>query len=575
MAAAARREGVAWLATAGLAALLASGIVAIHRDSPRTLVSAHGMLHAAVAQELAAHPTPLPPENPFFAGEPLPYYWVFHALGAVVSRALGVDPLRGFEALIVLAAVVLCFTATALARSLHGRAALGPLMAFLVLAGGHPQALAYFGWRLARWGPEMLAEDPSYLWGLAHPLIGRVRLGDPYALYGPPLNFFLNVTSRPLALAALLVAVLALERLWRRRGVGRAACAVAAMSACTALSPIVGLPTAVALAGGIAAVALAGRVWPRLGPTPAAGFVALAAAVLVGGAALGLSTALHLLGRGAGGATLLGGGAAGMAGRLGTEIACAWLTAALALVALGRAPASRRPRLVALALAATVLCAAAVAVTLPVANEVNFFHAGALLLAVLAPGALVDPRGRVAWWGVGALVVVFLPTALFTVWSYTGRPPVPVAFGARLERGPADGAEARLYSWIRGGTPDRAVFVISPDDPIRAVLGNTAELPAFTGRALWTDRPRHYLVEAHPDAERRGRIARSLLAGRPLAADDASYLASLGREVFVLVDPPLGRAVRDAVALRLGAPVFRAGEYAVFRWRPPGEAAAP
>ena len=90
----------------------------IHRESPRTLLSAHGFLHSAIAQRFWVDGPLLPPQNPFFAGEPLPYYWAFHALGAAVGGALGIDPLHAFELLILLATGALVMGCGALTRSL-------------------------------------------------------------------------------------------------------------------------------------------------------------------------------------------------------------------------------------------------------------------------------------------------------------------------------------------------------------------------------------------------------------------------------------------------------------------------
>ena len=121
------------------AAALCVGLIAwVHRESPRTFVSAHGLLHSAIAQRFQAEPFAIPPENPFFAGETIPYYWFFQALGATVSGALGTDPLHGFEFLILVSAVALVFVAVRMARSLYGRANVGFAIVYLVLAGAPP-----------------------------------------------------------------------------------------------------------------------------------------------------------------------------------------------------------------------------------------------------------------------------------------------------------------------------------------------------------------------------------------------------------------------------------------------------
>ena len=53
------------LSSAFLWTLLIAGI---HRESPRTALSAHGFLHSAIAQRFWVDGFTLPPQNPFFAG---------------------------------------------------------------------------------------------------------------------------------------------------------------------------------------------------------------------------------------------------------------------------------------------------------------------------------------------------------------------------------------------------------------------------------------------------------------------------------------------------------------------------
>src|SRR5262245_59630042 len=91
------------------------------------------------------------------------------------------------------------------------------------------------------------------------------------------------------------------------------------------------------------------------------------------------------------------------------------------------------------------------------------------------------------------LHLAFVPSLVLVVIAYTGRPPIPIALEpAALQRLPRDGREARLYDWIRASTPRDAVIVQDPGPEGRTSTGNTSELPAFTGRALYTDYAQHY-----------------------------------------------------------------------------------
>ena len=203
----------------------------------------------------------------------------------------------------------------------------------------------------------------------------------------------------------------------------------------------------------------------------------------------------------------------------------------------------------------------------------NFFHAALVLLAVCASGWLVTPdglvrRARTAW-----LVAAFTPVLALIVASYTMRPPVPLTFeGQQLSRDDATHL-SRLYRWIRSETPGDAVFVIDPGPPIRAMAGNTAELPALTERTLFTARSDHYLVTGHADAARRSAIARRLLSGDALSARDAALVSGLGRSVYLVVDGAARSARPAALRARRGAPTFQSGPLAVWQWTEPSSGA--
>ena len=56
--------------------------------NPRLLASWHGFLHAGIASRFPSNTWV--PENPFFAGEVVAYYWVYQWFGYVVSVEEGV-----------------------------------------------------------------------------------------------------------------------------------------------------------------------------------------------------------------------------------------------------------------------------------------------------------------------------------------------------------------------------------------------------------------------------------------------------------------------------------------------------
>ncbi|HVP31938.1 MAG TPA: hypothetical protein VMW35_22550 [Myxococcota bacterium] len=548
-----------WIPVAAAAAFAVAVVLFVHRDSPRTLVSAHGLLHAAIAERFDEPAATHPPENPLYAARPLPYYWVYHWLGARTGALLSLDPLHAFELLDLAGIVALCAGAGALAASLLGDAAAGAWIAWLVFAGANPEAPLVLLARVARRG--LPTDDGTYLWGLVHPASAWMRIGDPYGMYGPLANFFLNVTARPLTIAALVVLLAALHRAWRRPGALGLVVLAASAALLAALGPLVGLA-----AGGSLCAALVG-VGTLRGRSDARRAL-LAAAALAAGMLAASPSFAHLFGVAGGRSAVLEGGLGGMAGRVVTLAASAWLLAALAGWQTVAARGEARTFFQVLLAAAAILAVAALVASLPQGNEDNLFHAALVLLAAPAAACVLDPRQtppRVGRGRAAALFAVFAPVLALVLACYLGRPAVPLAFdGRELVRLPAHSDLSRLYAWIRAETPHDAVLVIDPGPPVRAFAGNTAELPAFTRRVLYTERERHYLVEPYADAAQRYRVAMALASGEALAPEDRAALAALERPIFLVVPDLADRERLARIASRLGPPVFRAGDATVF-----------
>lgn len=551
------------------AAFLVLLIAAVHRGSPRTLVSAHGLLHSAIAQRISADPLSIPPENPFFAGEPIRYYWFFHAAGAAVGRLLRLDPLHSFELLIAAGAVAMVLFTTGLARSLYGRATAGFAIGYLVLAGAQAQAPLLLAWRVIRNGTGLLADDPEYLWGLVHPVYRHMRLWDEYGTLGPLINYFFNVTARPLALVTLLGVIWALHRVLTRGAAGPTLILAAGVALLSSLNCLIGIGSAGALGVGlVTSEFLRRRMEHGTAAADPAPCLKPALAALGAGLLLGAPTFWQLLTANGPGFAIQGPGAA--FDQLRGMAAAAWLPLILSLVALYAMRSPARFLGVTLTLAALILMGAATLLLLPVGNQDNFYHAALVMLAVPAAAVVLKPDGRVDRARAGALFLVFLPPVLLVVWAYTGRPPIAIGHRQdRLVRLPADSDPGRLYGWIAASTPGNAVMIIDPGPPTRAVAGNTAELPALTGRVLFTERASHYIVSGYEDAGRRERMSRQLVAGEAIAAADERYLSGLGRDLFVVVERSSAQ-VGAALQARYGPPAFESGAHAVYRWRAGG-----
>jgi hypothetical protein len=227
------------------------------------------------------------------------------------------------------------------------------------------------------------------------------------------------------------------------------------------------------------------------------------------------------------------------------------------------APGRLRRTLSAFTLAGVLLVLGVIGVRLEEGNEHNISNLAQVVLAVPAAGivAWTLARRRIGDWRALALIAaVCTPTAVATVVSFTGRPALPLAYGAgRLIRTPADGPLQRAYDWIREHTPNDAIIVIDPDRPLK-MSGNVTEIPAFTGRALFTDQP-GYLETPHADATRRAGIAHSLVRGAALSQPDASYLHNLGRPLYLLVyGAPADRPPQSL----WGPPVFAAAPVTIY-----------
>ena len=168
----------------------------------------------------------------------------------------------------------------------------------------------------------------------------------------------------------------------------------------------------------------------------------------------------------------------------------------------------------------------------------------------------------------------FAPMVACVLFAYVGRPALPIAFTpAGLARLPADEPPARLYAWIRANTPADAVFVQDPGAEGRTCAGNVSELPALSGRSLFTDYARHYLVAPDRDAPKRAAITAKLVGGAPLDEGERALLVALGRPVYVVTyddrvggpaDGGSAAAVRRDAAF--GPPLFAAGPIRVHRF---------
>ncbi|MBI4516664.1 MAG: hypothetical protein HY699_12705 [Deltaproteobacteria bacterium] len=562
-----------WLPTLAAAAACMLLIWALHRNSPRTLVSFHGLLHAAIAERFLIADPVFPPENPFYAGRPVCYYWFFQFLAAQLAWLCGWNMFQALEAVILVAAGALCVIAAGFGRRLFGHTAAGLLLAFLVLAGTNPAGFVFAAIKVALQGTERLQDDLGHMWGVVHPVYSLIRYNDIGGLYGPLLNFFLNLTSRPAALVTLLLSLTALE--WslhtRRAAAWSALACTSALT--TAFSPIVGIAAGGALVVACGALSLrAHGVGPaRWHPYPQSPSLLAASVLIALGTAAAFPTYYHLfLGPSSNQMRFWLLSSEGLKHLLTATTSVAVLVG-LALLGMRNAGATQRPFLLILLLAAFMLLLADVAVVLPVWNQSNFFHAAVVMLAVPAAASIVrpGPAGRPSTLNARRAVVIvllFLPTVALLLSAYINRPPLPLAFaGTSLQRLPQDSELARLYAWARRDTEPDAIFVLDPRPPQIAMCGNTAEFPALSGRVMFTENRRHYMVEPYPDSAARTALAITLVSGLAPSAAERSALAALRRPLYVVYRAAGDVSLADQFQRHYGEPVFSAGNILVFQ----------
>src|SRR3954447_24611594 len=98
-----------WGAAVVAAAVFVGALTSLYFGNPRMWGSWHGFLHAAIATRFSEGV--FPPENPFFAGQPLPYYWAYHFVGYWLSQILRLDLLHTFHAISWISLAALVFVA--------------------------------------------------------------------------------------------------------------------------------------------------------------------------------------------------------------------------------------------------------------------------------------------------------------------------------------------------------------------------------------------------------------------------------------------------------------------------------
>jgi hypothetical protein len=549
-------------------------IWAIHWNSPRTLVSFHGLLHAAIAERfLGPASTSFPPENPFYAGQPLAYYWFFQFIAAQFTRLLGLNIFYSLELMILIASGILMASAVFLGRRLYNSTISGLLLGYLIVAGTNPLGWLHLLYNILRGGPAVLKDNANHLWGVVHPLYSLIRYNDVGGLYGPLFNFFLNITSRPAALASLLLMVFLLE--WQLRSQRRLAyISLAFMSAVgTAFSPVIGITVAVTLLLSLA-VSFFWELRAK-GADPESKVrrsALLAAGIAIGvGVLIASPTYYHLLiGPTQRQAQLWSLSLDGFRQILAIALSI-MLLVILAFVGLLHSRPDQKLFLGMLIFSAFLLVGFNIAVTLPAGNSSNLFHAAVVLLAVPAAGSIVrvNSMGKTSLVSkrlIAGIFLVFLPTLVLLLAAYVNRAPIQAGFASPTPvRLPENSDLASLYRWAQNETDRNSVFVIDPQERIE-FCGNTLEFPAMTNRVIFTEEVSHYMSAPYPDSRVRAEIATRLVTGEEPNDSDRAYLSKLNRPTYIVSYHSDDKTLMSRLQEHYGLPIFHSGTVSVYQW---------
>ena len=565
----------AWLVALPVAGFWMALILAIHRNSPRTLVSFHGLLHAAIAgQFLGSASASFPPENPFYAGEPVAYYWFFQYLAAQITRVFGLNIFYSLEAIVLIATGVLMTTAVFLGLRLYRSALAGILIGYLIVAGTNPLGWMFALYQLIRRGPTVLNDNPEHLWGVVHPVFSLIRYNDFGGIYGPLLSFFLNITSRPAALAGLLAMVLCLNSYLKARSSLSFIALGCASAITTTLSPIIGIVAGGTLLISLATTLILDRMRSRVTRDNVKlrmRSTTLAGAAIVVGILAAAPTYYHLmLGPSANHVAFTLFSMEGLRHFITVGLSV-FLLLILALAGVIRSPKDQRLFLAILITSALMLLGLDATFTLPAGNGSNLFHTAVVLLAVPGAGSIlrsVSDRERqvVSMRMAVVIVLLFLPTTLLLTATYLNRSSVPVSFRTQtLERVPRDSDMGLLYQWVQTKTDQNAIFIVDPRERV-AVCGNSLEFPAMTNRAIFTENSNHYIAEPYRDSNTRFALAVRVSSGEKPEAADSVYLSRFNRPIYVVSYRAEDIVLMSRMQEIYGIPAFKTGTVAVFQW---------
>lgn len=517
---------------------LAACVAVLTLASAAFWASYHGLLHSAVVYEILRGGAP--PQNPYFAGEPLHYYWGYHLFAAYLVRIAGIDPLTALGWWRVLSGGLLVVVLSRIGRrfGITGpRAVIGAVAAMLGLnALGWVFLVPQAGAALELLGSA--ADRPLQI-------LGMMTLGYNRRL-GAGATIILNLSGFAPALAFGLLGV------DRALIAGRSRAAAAAALACTCGAFVINpLGGASALLVGLPLVV--GRVVHR---RCSALRVSWGAASLCLGALL---AAPYVLGLGAEETRELVRPALST-GRLWQLL---WVLGPLALAA-GLSCTVHPRRCFPLWLAAGTAAAFGTLLELPAKDEYYFLRAAALPLGILASGWISRRRPL----SLVLLGVLLVPPAAITVAAYGSAVARPLPLAARvtdLVIVPEGRDEARAYAYLREQTPQDSV-VVEPFGPgqLSFLPAQGSDVPSLARRRMFLGfmsgidkKTGGMLLGGHSGLDQRVQTIERVFSPRTPPEALAAELQAIHRPCFLVLRDRSAKAARLREQLSRRPDLFR------------------
>lgn len=552
-------------------AIASAALVLVPEFSPFVRNWSDAWFHGAVYSNVVERG--VPPDFPHFAGQPLPYPWLFHVWLAGLGGWLDRDPFVLMAALNVFTALMLPATVWALARSMgvSAGAASGAAVAFMI--GINPMGAVILLGRaftgetrgLQALMPA-LHDSNTIIWSLAHNFSGFdgslwARLWTPTAF-----NFALVITGG--------VACLAIE-LWRsgerRHAVGLALAAAGLFLWHTLTAYAMGI-------GIVGATACALLAPSREVPFRARVIRAVAmGAALVAGYAVALPY-LRLVTQGMGGGQLLRFHLSQL--NLHALVLASGPLTLCAAWSIARRAIDARVMAWCVGLVLTML-AAFLIFDLPGIAEEKLFYPPVLVLAALAGPAIAQAwsRGGLPRVALSLLAACGVVTTALAYYAFANDPrPVRELFTS--DRTPGASVmtvdEVAAFQWMREGSPRDAVFLQWPrpytNEPLLVHGGRRLYLgPAeLFYRAIFF--PSAGRAPASPaiwaELERRQRTQNAVFSDAPLPGDVLAELAQGPGPLYIWHDAQLGGGVLSPTVTRDSSrftPAFVSPQVTIYR----------